>query len=348
MGLPACSSYIVESGAEIYRNWSDLRALRGKRVAMTIGIFDGIHRGHMQLFNLTRELATDASGIPLIFTFQNHPLQLAEEGREIKFITLPAEKIVLLSKLGFNNVACFDFDERFAKLRASEFFSRLCSYFNLRAVIAGYDASVGADRVRSDEAFSKLAHEHGFEFLRVGAINNGDGPISSRRIRGLLTEGNVASANELLVYPYFVRGRVVRGRGIGKAVLNVPTANLFMPPEKLVPLEGVYAGSFYREHRHYAASLVVAPAERRLTFVPDNQYPDYTHPLEPGTMLVEAHIIGQDISLYDRTVEFIFLQRLRDNRSFSSVGELQRQITDDIAETSRTFEKMSLKLRFLP
>jgi riboflavin kinase / FMN adenylyltransferase len=338
----------VEGEAGIYRTWSDLGALRGKRVAMTIGIFDGIHRGHMQLFNLTRELAADASGIPLIFTFQNHPLQLIDDGRAVKFITLPSEKIVLLRKLGFNHIACFDFDERFAKLRAGEFFTRLRSYINLRALVAGYDASLGSDRVRSDESFEKLAREHGFEFLRVGSINDNEAPISSRRIRALLTEGNVSAANELLVYPYFVRGKVEQGRGIGKSVIHVPTANLLMPPEKLIPLEGVYAGSFHREHRHYPAALVIVPADRRPSFLPEGESGNPPHAIEPGTMLVEAHIIGQDISLYGRTVEFIFLQRLRDNFSFPSVDKLREQINLDIAETVRVFDKLSLKLRFLP
>ena len=338
----------MEGEAGIYRTWSDLGALRGKRVAMTIGIFDGIHRGHMQLFNLTRELAADASGVPLIFTFHNHPLQLKDEGRPIKFITLPSEKVVLLRKLGFNHIACFDFDERFAKMRAGEFFARLRSYISLRALVAGYDASVGADHVRSDESFGKLALEHGFEFMRVGAIAEGDAPISSRRIRALLGEGNVSAANELLVYPYFVRGKVEPGRGIGKSMVRVPTANLLMPPEKLIPLEGVYAGSFYRDHRHYPTALVVVPADRKPSFLPSDKAIDPPHPIEPGTMLVEAHIIGEDISLYGRTVEFIFLQRLRANQSFSSVEKLKEQISIDLAETIRVFEKSSLKLRFLP
>lgn len=338
----------MEGEAGIYRTWSDLGALRGKRVAMTIGIFDGIHRGHMQLFNLTRELAADASGIPLIFTFQNHPLQLTDESRAVKFITLPSEKIVLLRKLGFNHIACFDFTERFVKMRAGEFFTRLRSYINLRALVAGYDASVGSDHVRSDDSFSKLAREHGFEFMRVGEVVDGEAPISSRRIRALLAEGNVSAANELLVYPYFVRGKVEQGRGIGKSVVRVPTANLLMPAEKLIPLEGVYAGSFYREHRHYPAALVIVPADRKPSFMPDDMPLVLPQPIEPGTILVEAHIIGQDISLYGRTVEFLFLQRLRGNQDFTTVEKLREQINLDIAETVRVFEKSSLKLRFLP
>lgn len=332
----------------IYRTWSNLGSLRGKRVAMTVGIFDGIHRGHMQLFNLTRELAADISGIPLIFTFGNHPLQRAEPAREVKFITLPAEKLFLLRKLGFNNVACFDFDERFAKLRAAEFFSKLCGYFSLRAVVAGYDASIGSDRVRSDGAFNRLAREFGFEFLRTGPMNEGGSPISSRRIRGLIADGDIPAANELLVYPFFVRGKVEPGRGVGKSIVNVPTANLLMPPEKLLPKEGVYAGSFHREHRHYPAAMVVVPAGRRPSFVPDSHDVEHPNPIAPGTMIVEAHIIGQDISLYGRTVEFIFLQRLRENQVFLSVEPLQKQIEDDLAETVKVFDKLSLKLRFLP
>jgi riboflavin kinase/FMN adenylyltransferase len=336
----------VEAG--IYRNWSDLAPLRGKRVAMTLGIFDGIHRGHMQLFNLTRELAADASGVPLIFTFRNHPLQVVEEGRDVRFITLPSEKIFLLRKFGFQHVACFDFDERFGKMRASEFFSRIRNYCQLRVFVAGHDTALGSDRMRSDEAFNRIAHEQGFEFIRVSAVNDGGTPISSRRIRALLKEGDVMSANELLAYPYFVRGRVEPGRGVGKAVVGVPTANVFMPPEKLLPMEGVYAGSFHRDHRHFPTALVVLPADRKPGFVHDETPAERAVTYEPGTMLVEAHVIDQDLSLYGRTVEFIFLQRLRDNMQFVSVKELKAQISDDIEDTRRAFDKASLKLRFLP
>jgi riboflavin kinase/FMN adenylyltransferase len=336
----------VEAG--IYRNWTDLAPLRGKRVAMTLGIFDGIHRGHMQLFNLTRELAADASGLALIFTFRNHPLQVVEQGRDVQFITLPGEKVFLLRKLGFQHIACFDFDERFAKLKAAEFFSRLRNYCDLRVFVAGHDTTLGSDRLRNDEAFNKLARELNFEFIRVAAVTEGNAPISSRRIRGLLKDGDVAAANELLVYPFFVRGKVERGRGIGKAVLRVPTANILLPPEKLLPIEGVYAGSYHRDHLHYPAALVVVPADRKPNFVPDDSSGDYPSTIEPGTMLVEAHILDQEVSLYGRSVEFIFLSRLRDNRRFDIIQELQAQIAEDLQETRRAFDKSSLKLRFLP
>ncbi len=335
----------------IYHDFKQLGALRGKKVAMTLGIFDGIHRGHIQLFELTRELAVDMRGIPLIFTFANHPLQVLEPKRDVKFITLPREKMFLLRKLGFEHVACFDFAQEFMKLHAYQFFAKLRRIFQLCAFVAGHDTTLGSDRVSTDDRFNELARQHSFEFFRVGPVTDGGEPISSRRIRQLISEGNIAAANELLVYPYFVRGRVQPGRGIGTRLLKIPTANLHLPAEKLLPREGVYAGSFHRNRRHFPAALVVVPIGRRPGFLPRKAYEENTEDeanAESGGMMVEGHIVGEDVSLQGRTAEFIFLERLRDNRRFRAIDKLQAQIEEDIAATNRVFERSVVRLQFLP
>jgi len=316
---------------------------------MTLGIFDGIHRGHIQLFDLTRELAVDMAGVPLIFTFNNHPLQVRQPERDIKFITLPREKAFLLRKLGFEDVACFDFDAELMKLHAYQFFARLRKIFQLRAFVAGHDTTLGSDRVSTDERFKELAKQHGFEFCRIGPVTDAGEPISSRRIRDLIQAGNIASANEMLVYPYFVRGRVQPGRGVGKRLLKVPTANIHPPDEKLLPKEGVYAGSFHRNRRHYPAALIVLPSGRRLSFLPRSERSKASlEGGQQGSMIVEGHVIGQDISLQGRTAEFIFLERLRGNRRFRSIDKLQSQINEDIAAVNRIFERYVVRLQFLP
>jgi len=340
----------MASRTAIYRNWNQLGALRGKRVAMTLGIFDGIHRGHIQLFDLTRELAVDMAGVPLIFTFNNHPLQVREPERDVKFITLPREKAFLLRKLGFECVACFDFDADFMKMHAFKFFTRLRSIFDLRAFVAGYDTTLGSDQVGSDERFKELAKQHGFEFFRIGPVSVTGEPISSRRIRQLIQEGDITAANEMLVYPYFVRGRVQPGRGIGRRLLKIPTANLRPPNEKLLPCEGVYAGSFHKNRRHYPAALVVIPAGRRPGFLPRAERTGsaaFQSRTEQGSMVIEGHIIGQDISLQGRTAEFIFLERLRDNRRFRSIDKLQahREAFEDAMRGSDIF--VDLRLQFV-
>jgi len=334
--------------AAIYRNWADLIALQGKRVAVTLGIFDGIHRGHLQLFNLTRELAADMGGLPLIFTFRNHPLQVLQPGRQVKFITLPGEKVFLLQKLGFEHVACFDFSAELIRMTAERFLSRLARHCALRALVAGHDATLGSDRLSSDECFRRLGKKFGFEFLRVGPVTDQGEIISSRRIRQLISNGNVAAANEMLVYPYFVRGRVESGLGVGTRLLNTPTANLYLPTEKLLPREGVYAGSYHRERRHYPAALVVVPAERPPSFAATAGDSLGSRPAPPGAMLVEGHVIGQEVSLLGRTAEFVFLQRLRENRQFTSAEKLRAQIAADVAEARRIFERSHVELQFLP
>lgn len=331
----------------IYRNWHDLSKLRGARVALAVGIFDGIHRGHIQIFNMTRELAVDLKGIPLIFTFRNHPLQVLQPQREVRFLTLPEEKTHLLRKLGFEHVACFDFDESFKRLHALEFLQKLGEHVRIGAFVAGYDTTVGADRVSSDDKFRRIARQLNFEFMRIGAVTRGGEPISSRRIRELILASEIREANELLVYPYFVRGQVQAGRKVGGRVLGIPTANLLLPREKLLPPYGVYAGAYRKDKRFWPAALIITDAHQVPRFL-RAQAPELAG-YEEGSALVEGHVIGDgSFELTGRTAEFIFLEFIRERREFADANSLRTQIQQDIEDTKRIFEKSRIQLQFLP
>jgi len=331
----------------IYRTWRDLAKLRRARVALTVGIFDGIHRGHIQIFNMTRELSVDLKGVPLIFTFRNHPLQVLQPQRRVRFLTLPDEKTHLMRKLGFEHVACFDFEESFKRLHAVEFFQKLGEHMRIGAFVAGYDTTVGADRVSSDDKFRRIARQLNFEFMRIGAVTRGDEPISSRRIRELILAGEIREANELLVYPYFVRGQVQAGRKVGGKVLGVPTANLLLPPEKLLPPYGVYAGAYHKDKRFYPAALIVTDAQKVPKFL-RGQVPEPKQ-YRKGSALVEGHVIGEaGFELTGRTAEFVFLEFIRQRREFADANSLRTQIQQDIEDTKRIFEKSRIQLQFLP
>lgn len=345
----------------LIRDWVGFKRIAGLRVAFTVGIFDGIHKGHLSLFSVVREVAADISGIPLIFTFENHPLTVLQPEREIRYLTLPEEKLYLLRRLGFQHVACFRFTKELSQMSAAEFISRLKDYCDVRALVVGYDATIGHDRLSTDPQFSRLARELGFEFIRIEQVMEEGAPVSSKRIRQDVERGDLISANKSLVYPFFVRGRVSRGRGIGEKLLKVPTANIELPREKIMPPPGVYAGSFRRDSTHTATALFVAEAGWQPRF--------YEQGLEPGAeaegkqvpkqgespeekpkggKVLEGHVIGKRISIRGAVAEFIFFEKLRDLEEFDEPQKLKERILADIHESVRSFEKHRLRLRFLP
>jgi len=334
----------------IMRNWPSFERIRGARVALCVGIFDGIHRGHLALFNVVRELSADFAGIPLIFTFENHPLTVLEPTRPIKYLTLPDEKLHLLNRFGFDYIACFRFTKEFSEMTAREFLERVKNFCDLRVLVAGYDAVIGHDKVNTDQQFNRLARELGFEFIRIPMVKEEDKPVSSRAIREAVMNGDIPVANKMLVYPFFVRGKVVAGKGVGEKMLKFPTANILVPSEKILPPTGVYAGSFRREGRHTASAICVSDQSKVPLFLKSVDPEKYSAlEREQSQMrLVEAHVIGKKLCLKETIAEFIFLERLRDWQDFESAEELRKRINEDVSESIRVFQKHRLNLQFLP
>lgn len=331
---------------QTYRSWGDLAHLRGQRIALTVGIFDGIHRGHVAVFNLTRELAADFGGIPLIFTFANHPLTVLEPERAIHYLTLHDEKVNLLHRMKFGHVACFNFTRRFSQLTAQDFLARIAANCQLRTLVTGYDARLGHNRLNARK-LHRLRTQFGFDLVQVEEVRTDGAAISSRRIRELVSAGELPQANRLLLYPFFVRARVSRGKGVGRRILGIPTANILVPPGKILPPEGVYAGSFHREHRHHPVAAFISDPGRPRAFL---RGVEHTGPLSApaGTRLLEAHIIGHEFELTGHTAEFILLERIRGRREFRKASRLRARIKEDISVAVRIFEKNRIDLQFLP
>ncbi len=336
----------------LIRNWPGFKRIEGARVALTVGIFDGFHRGHFALFNVVREVAADFSGLPLIFTFENHPLTVLEPGRQVSYLTLANEKTHLLHRFGFEHVACYRFTKEFSLMTAEDFLSRIKENCDLRALVVGYDARIGHDRVNSDAEFQALARKVGFEFIRIEEVKAEGKPVSSRRIREAVKAGDLATANEVLVYPFFVRGRIQAGRGVGEKLLRIPTANLLVPPEKILPPEGVYAGSFRREGKHTPCALFISRASWRPKFLEKaedvSERESSASLVENSYRVVEGHVIGRRVNLKGTTAEFILLERIRKLMEFDDPEDLRKVMLNDIQDCVRIFDKQRLRLQFLP
>lgn len=285
---------------------------------LTIGIFDGVHLGHQELLKRLVTGAHQENQPAIVLTFHPHPAILLGGNKEFKLLTTPAERAALLDSLGVDIVITQPFDQAFADQTAEEFMQRLRERLGLRHLVIGYDTALGRGRTGDAARLTQLGSELGFLVEAVQPVHSAEGILSSGNIRKLIQAGDVGAAAQCLGRPYSIAGAVVHGDGRGHHI-NLPTANIDYPPDKLIPANGIYA-TWVRvqgEKLRGATNIGTNP-----TFTPDRQ-----------TASLETHILDLDRDLYDQVLTLEFVSRLREERKYTSVEELLRQIQIDIAQT---------------
>jgi riboflavin kinase/FMN adenylyltransferase len=286
---------------------------------LTVGVFDGVHRGHQQIIRKLTAGAHASDAPAVVLTFDPHPASVLS-GREIKCLTLPDERAELLGQLGVDAVITERFTRELSAVTAYDFMSRLKGQLGLQHLLIGYDFALGKGREGNATRLTEIGSELGYTVEVVPALSDASGVISSTEIRKLIELGNVAAAAELLGHPYSLHGPVIRGDGRGKTI-NVPTANIAYSPEKMIPAKGIYACWAYLNNRKYQAAINIGTNP---TFTPDKQTPN-----------VEAHLLDLRRDLYGEDLRLEFVARLRDELRFDSVEKLLEQIWNDVEVTRR-------------
>ena len=284
---------------------------------LTVGVFDGVHRGHQQIIEKLVAGAHE-NGLPaVVLTFDPHPAKVFGRG-DIKLLTLPGERAKLLGDYGVDTVITHPFDISVANTTAFEFMQRLKAQLGLEHLILGYDSTLGKDREGNAARLTEIGSELGYSVDVVSALGDESGVVSSTEIRKLVTVGKVGEAARLMGHPYSLQGLVShgdrRGRGIG-----FPTANLEYAREKVMPAGGIYAcWAYLGDEKHKAAvNLGTNP-----TFTPDKQ-----------TLNIEAHLLDFDREIYGEMMWLEFVTRLRDELRYDSVDALIKQIHADVEQT---------------
>ncbi len=291
-----------------------LEELHLEKSWLTIGVFDGVHRGHQQIIQKLTEGA-HAEHVPaVVLTFWPHPASVLAN-REVKCLSTPEERADLLGALGVDLMVAQTFDRELANTPAHEFVARLKKHLGFERLLIGYDFALGKGREGDAARLTEMGKEFGYEVEIVPAVSDESGVISSTEIRKLVATGDVAEAGSLLGHPYELHGPVVHGDGRGHD-LGFPTANIEYPKAKILPANGVYACRVWVGGKSYAGAINVGVR------------PQFHE--TAGRPSVEAYILDFDRDLYGQDVRVEFVMRLRDERKFSSVQALIDQMHQDV------------------
>ncbi len=286
---------------------------------VTLGTFDGLHRGHQAVLAEVRERARAKRLTSVLVTFDPHPLAVVNPAAAPKLLTLPDEKRELVAAQGIDQFVLLPFTPAVAQLDAEAFVRRLCDAYAMRELVMGYDHGFGRGRAGDVELVKRLGSSAQFAVTVVAAVQDDGQPISSTLIRTGVAHGDLDAAARWLGRPYGTRGRVVRGAGRGRTI-GVPTVNLEPPdPRKLLPPDGVYAVRVTIGDRQ--------PGRGQQYGGMMNQGPRPTFGEQARTL--EIHLFDFAGELYGETIAVEWVRRLRDVQAFASREALVAQLERD-------------------
>lgn len=298
----------------LHTSWSRWRANPGASV--TIGVFDGVHRGHRALID-----RLSSSNEKTVLTFDPHPVEILRPGTPPRLITTIDERLALLDGAGVGQTGVLDLRE-IKDLEPKVFVEEvLVERLGMRQLVIGPDFRFGKDRAGDVDLLRRMGRSHGYDVEVIDLISDDVGPVSSSRIRALIEEGRPAEAAEYLTTRFTVTGPVIHGdkRGAG---IGYPTANMRPPERKVVPATGVYAAFAHLGAVSHPAAVSVGV---RPTF-------------GGGELLIEAYIIDFDQEIYGEQLGVEFVEYLRPELDFDDVASLISQMDDDVARTRGLLE----------
>ncbi len=291
---------------------------------VTIGVFDGVHLGHQTLIKRLVEAARVAARRAVVITFFPHPDKVLDEVAERYYLTTPDQRAALLLQLGVDTVVTLQFGDAMRRLPATDFVNQLVERLRMKELWVGADFALGFQRQGDIRFLRAQGRSRGFSVTAVELITqeNSKNFIRSSKLRELVRRGEMRQAKAMLGRHYALIGEVARGEGRGRKI-GVPTANLSVWPEQIIPANGVYASWAKLDDEVFEAATNVG---RRPTF--------------GGTDIsIEPHLLDFDGDIYGAQLELRFVERLREERKFAGMEDLLRQIQADIAAVRACLEK---------
>lgn len=298
-----------------------------KPCVATIGFFDGVHKGHQFLIRLVKQYSKEYGLPAALITFSRPPRQIVQSGYTPQLLTTFDEKIKLLANTGVEECLLLNFTKEMAGLSAQAFMSQILkNKFHVQVLVIGYDHRFGHNRLEGFEDYLNYGKELGIRVVHAPQYLYKEEKVSSSVIRKILENGNIKLATELLGYSYSLTGTVVEGFHVGRT-LNFPTANMRPDdPFKLIPERGVYAVWVKLDGKRYMGMLNIG-----------------TRPTvnNGSNRTIETHILHFSQNIYGKRFTIELVERLRSEKKFNSLRDLQDQLEKDKIQCERILSSMN-------
>lgn len=312
--------------------------LEGKSIVLTMGFFDGVHRGHKALTDLVLKRSTELNLSSSVLTFWPHPrLVLNKDPHKLRFLTTLNEKSKIFQQLGFDFFIIQEFKQSIAQMSAESFIRYLVESFHVKHIVIGKDHRFGKNAEGDASTLATLSLKYKYTFEEVEIIEKFDTNISSTKIREALRQGDIRKANDMLGYPYILSGTIESGSQIGRKI-GYPTANIRpIDPLKLIPAEGVYAVLLNLNGKLEKGMMNIGVK------------PTIDNSLN---QTIEVNIFNFNDDIYQQKIDIAFIERVRSEKKFPDIEHLKAQLANDkntIAEildsyNSSNFEKYFITL----
>lgn len=306
--------------------FNNIKEITASNPVVTIGIFDGVHLGHVEILKRIRKLAKIYKGESVVVTLWPHPrFVLQPDNTELKLLTSLDEKINLIGNQGIDKLLILPFTAQLAGIPYDRFVGDyLVGQIGARHVVVGFNHHFGKDRKGTFENLLKSARKYKILAERLDPVIIDDVRLSSSGIRHMIEEGRITAANKALGYPYFITGTVVGGKKLGRTI-GFPTANVRpLEPNKLIPHNGVYAVKVIVDNRKFMGMLNIG-------YRP-------TVESEKHERTIEVNIFDFNSDIYGKDIQIAFVEWLRSEVRFNSLRELRDQIVIDKMEVLKLFK----------
>jgi riboflavin kinase/FMN adenylyltransferase len=305
----------------IYRQISEFKS-HCKPVA-TVGVFDGVHRGHLEIISRLSAIAKEKNCESVVITFEPHPRLVLPHHAEVWLLQTLDEKLRRFEVAGVDVVLVIPFDLEFAKITPHDFIKNvLVDQIKVNHVITGYDHFFGQNRQGDFDMLSKMGKEFDFTVDELPMVLVAEHTVSSSIVRRALLDGDVKLAATMLGYAYEMSGNVVAGNKIGRNI-GYPTANMKLNfRHKLVPGQGVYATMVKIKDASYKSMTNIG----------------YRPTIDADHLTIETNIFDFNRDIYDQEINLIFIDRIRNEKRFPSLGDLQLQLAEDKINAAKILE----------
>ncbi len=312
----ACGNLLI---MQVHRDIQNLPEFRN--AVLTIGTFDGVHKGHQLVIGQLKWVAEELEGESIILTFHPHPRRvIGNQDAQIRMLNTLDEKIDLLANTGIDHLVVIPFTEQFAMLSPVEYIQQiLIANFKPKAIVIGYDHHFGRNREGNYALLEALQNGYGYKLYEIPEKFINNITISSTKIRSCILNGQIAAANDFLGYPYFFEGTIIHGNKLGRSI-GYPTANIQVEDrDKLLPSYGVYAvmSQLIGDQKNERGEL-----KGMLNF-------GVRPTVQGGKESIEVHLFDFDEEIYGQGIRIYLHHRLRGEQKFPGLDALKDQLKKD-------------------